>query len=324
MEILKVNVHLTQSYSVDAVRIYDSAILLQIPLNEGENHYSTIPFKVGDLKYFKDPVLQAMLTVWYKYNKATKTITLCSPDLKSKDATYLTTFPRNSEQFCKEHTYPGDNKPCGTNPNWNYTAGVTPGLKDLFHQTVRKAQEKIIEGAKAAGLNVIIRTPPPVLSKELNEQLAAVYHKGVFLEMYNPQKNYADPLTEVLQLESVWYGEVFFAHGEEFANVKGSSGDPKIAGLAWLRLWESHFGVPARKCTSHDHYSGIHTPGKCGSTLVGGHVIQGTIASHVPHGSDGVFIMPICTTHNNSANDRYYMQALEYTKGIALEKYHQR
>jgi hypothetical protein len=118
----------------------------------------------------------------------------------------------------------------------------------------------------------------------------------------------------VLTLESVFGGEVTLSYGEQFANVIGSTTDPKIAGLTWIQLWANQFGVYPVVCTSYQ-LNGF----SCGSSLVGGHVIAGTQAKTVTPGSNSVWIFPICVQHNN--NDNVYMEALKYLKGIWLKNY---
>jgi hypothetical protein len=235
-------------------------------------------------------------------------------NLVSSDSTYLTTVPRSTNQSCRQHTYPGDNIPCGSNQNWNYTTPLTPGLQTALQQTVQRANSVIIELARIQGFTVVVRTPPPVLSKEDYENLLLVYYKGKFLESYNPNKEY-DNDHSLLTMESVWYGEIYLQGNESFANVIGSTGDPKIAGKTWIKLWSNQFGAPTT-CSSLN-FNGFACSNPM--VIVGGHVILGTTAANVPAGSNNVFIMPICCAHNS--NNNVHMEPLQYQKGIALHNY---
>src|SRR5262249_14429005 len=121
------------------------------------------------------------------------------------------------------------------------------------------------------------------------------------------------PGDKIVTVDSVWGGTVAFSHGEAFANVIGSTSDPKIAGLTWLTLWANQFGTP-NICTSYQ-FNGFN----CSGFLVGGHVVTGQQAKVMPAGSNAVYIFPICVSHNN--NNNVYMEALQYVNGIWLKNY---
>jgi hypothetical protein len=103
-------------------------------------------------------------------------------------------------------------------------------------------------------------------------------------------------------------------YGETFANVIGSTSDPKIAGQSWIQLWANQFGHYPVNCTSLS-YGGF----PCGNTFVGGHVISGQVAHVVAAGSNSIYIYPICHAHNS--NDNVYMAALQYLDGVWLKNY---
>lgn len=309
---LHVQIPLVPDYENKYVQIKSTQINFQLELKEGHHTTTSEPVVVGTVANFTNPALLASITVWYNFETATNVLTLCSSDLVSDDATYLTTVPEGSNQFGNQRTYYGDEFPCGTNPNWNYTTPLTPGLEEALQNTVRKANDLIIEKALEQGLTVIVRTPMPVIPADLYEKLSAVYYNGEFVEMYDPNKVYGNDYS-IFHIDSTWYGEIYLNKNENFANVIGSTHDPKIAGKSWLQLWQSQFGQ-AQTCTSL-YYQGF----SCSGGLVGGHSVLGTVAKSMPKGSNKVFIMPICTAHNN--NDNVYMAAIMYTKGIALHNY---
>jgi len=229
---------------------------------------------VGTLTYFANPHLLAYLNIWYSYDPVGNTLTFCSNDLVSPDSTCLTTIPTGTNQSCNQHTYPNDNAPCGSNPNWNYCTSLTPGLQQALQQSVRAANQAIINAARAQGFTVIARTPPPQLTEN---DYAKLHGGGLFRERDRQH------------------------------------GDPRIAGLAWLTLWQNQFG-PAMACTSLN-FQGFG----CSASLVGGHVILGQTAQTVPAGSNNVFIVPICGSHNG--NNNVYMAPLTYQQGIAIHNY---
>jgi hypothetical protein len=309
---LQVTVPLAPAYASQLVNISPAQVSVSIPLVPGSRVVTTPLQNVGTLTYFQNPDLQASLTIWYNYDPVGNTLTFCSNDLVSSDSTYLTTVPAGTNQRCNQHTYLSDTAPCGSNPNWTYCTPLTPGLLQAIQQTVRTANQTVINAARAQGYTVIVRTPPPQLSAEEYAKLCIVYHKGQFKELYDPTKSYDDDHT-LLHLDSVWYGEIYLNGSDYFANVIGSTGDPRISGQSWLGLWQNQFG-PAAACTSLN-FNGF----SCGTYLVGGHVVLGQSAQSVPVGSNNVFIVPICAGHNS--NDNVYMAPLTYQKGIAIHNY---
>ena len=172
----------------------------------------------------------------------------------------------------------------------------------------------MIEALKRVpGLIVRVRQHPPELSADDYLNLLTVYRRGEFLGLYDQGREYG-PDDVVATIESVFGGEVTFKVNEAFANVIGSTHDPKIAGQAWLNLWVNQFEVYPTICTSFQ-FQGF----PCGSVLLGGHVVIGKVAQNVPAGSNSVYIFPICKSHNN--NDNVYMEALQYQSGVWLKNY---
>jgi hypothetical protein len=286
---------------------------LKIPLTDGSHCITTKLMDIGNLRNNADDVLQAQVTFWYDFNSENNTITFCSNDLVSKDSMYLTTVLRGTSQSCVQHTYSNDNNSGKTNPNWNYNTPLTPNLQSLLHQTIRDANTVIIDAAEKLDLTVRVRTPPPQINENDFEKLSAVYYKGRFMEYYNPEKIY-DNNHSINNILSTWGGTVKFAKSDNFANVIGSTGDKKIAGKSWLQLWQMQFGQ-AQTCASLDYKKF-----PCEGGLVGGHVIIGTKAKKVTYGANDVYIIPICTDHNN--NDNVYVAPVIYDRGVWLINYH--
>lgn len=194
---------------------------------------------------------------------------------------------------------------------------------NLYSAVITKAEHMLIEELRRVeGLTVRVRTPPPPISKALENQLLLVYKRQQFAGLYDPQIDYGLDYT-VRSVKSVWGGVVYFSASQYFANVIGSTWDPKINGSSWLKLWEASFG-PAAICTSYK-YAGNYPHGafpcSCNNRecLVGGHIVQGQRSEEVVPGSDDVYIMPICKAHNN--NDSIYMQAIETQSAVWLKDY---
>lgn len=199
---------------------------------------------------------------------------------------------------------------------WNYRTQLVPGADKVFNLIVRDANRAMIEALKQQKEVIVqIRTPLPALSTKHYLSLCTVYRNGEFLDMYDKDKDYGADIV-IGNPESTWGGTVYMHHGENFANVIGSTEDPHIAGKSWIRLWADQFEHYPMICTSHN-YGGF----VCGHTFVGGQVISGTVAHTVATGSNSVYIYPICHAHNN--NDNVYMAALQYLDGVWLNNFQQ-
>jgi hypothetical protein len=131
----------------------------------------------------------------------------------------------------------------------------------------------------------------------------------------------ADPIAEVARmqdrLDSTYVGTVTWSSKANFANVIGSTDDPKVPGFtSWISLWQDkcNGGAGPSKCTSYNYFSNDPTR-KCSSTFYGGHVVTGKSAMTMPKGST-VYIFPVCGFHN--ASDTTYMEALYNLTGVQL------
>ena len=225
--------------------------------------------------------------------------------------------------MCQQHTFPGDNSPCGSNPNWNYTTQYTPGLAKALSASIRAADDSIIAAARQVFPVVRVNTPPPVLetAEDVNKWMTMHALDGTHLGTFDPAKVYPEGTTMVNHLQSTWGGTVTFAQNQFIGNVIGSSPDPKLPGSQpWIEIWERQFGME-QYCTSHNWASGLAFA--CDDSVqanrVGGHVVTGTVAKSMPVGSNSVYIIPICKAHNS--DDTVYMRANVYTQGIWLKNY---
>lgn len=228
----------------------------------------------------EDIIIRLFLT--YQYDEDEQEIILCSSEYESEDSTCLSLSYGNSDEISLIYAYQTETEVVDM---------ADGGRKELYRtlrQHIRTINEKVYDAACEADLRVLLRTPCP-------EELKDEDWKG------SP-------------FQSSWGGEVTFRYNEAFANVIGSQYDKHIAGLSWIQLWENQFGR-AQCCASHNQ---LHF--NCSNQLDGGHVISGRNASHVPYGSNRVYIMPICHAHN--MDDSVYMLAHYYRRGIWLVNYH--
>lgn len=316
--LLQVTVPLAPAYSSERVTVEQTTVTVSIPLVAGEQRTTTPEQVVGTAPGFANPNLIGTFTVWSDYDPTTETLTFKGNDFVDPDSTYLSTYMQGGRnQTCKQHAYIDDTEPCGGNPDWNYCTDLTPGLMELLRETVRSANEAIVEAAYAQGFAVLVKTPLPPIGALETSRLRAVYENGVFKELFDPEKEYGEG-TEVIGIESIFGGVITLQPKTFFANVIGSTKDPRIDGESWRGLWEEYFGE-ATICTSY------HFPRDfpCGSTLLGGHVLRGQKPAEVPVGTDQVvLIMPICVQHNN--NNKVFMSALYNQQAVVLDKYMQK
>lgn len=174
-----------------------------------------------------------------------------------------------------------------TRPLWKVSTPLNEDIKSNLKTSLHTIQETLKQAALSKGIAVGMLTPVPQIGVELFKE-----HTG-------------------LTLESVWGGTVQFPMGTNFANVIGSTYDPRVPGYSsWINLWITQFGDP-NGCTSRGFPENL----TCDGPMVGGHCILGTIAQSVPSGSNDVFIVPICARHNRK--DDIYMQ-IKYNGGNAI------
>lgn len=299
------------------VELVETPSTVEISLEDGAHTFQSEDVDVGRFTAFGHRRLLGRLVFGYVYDEARHTVTVCGTDFASADGLRLVTFPAGTDEYCL-HRAAGSAGFLADdligNRHWNCRTPLTTGVDEVLRGMARAANESLIAALKSLpGLIVRVRTAPPEISPDDYRQLLVVYRDGMFQGLYEPGTELG-PQDEVVTIESVWGGTVHFSVGEAFANVIGSTNDPRIAGKTWINLWADQFGVYPNICTSY-HFNGFN----CGTSFVGGHIITGTTAHTMPKGSDSVYIMPICRPHNN--DDNVYMEALEYQDGIWLKDY---
>jgi len=307
-----VYVPLTSAFTMaNVISVQDTSATLTIPLAEGSGVVSTPPMVIGVL-YAKDGScrkLQASLTVWYNYMAEPNALTFCNAEDYFADSTYLTTVLEGTGEICKEYTHDADRN-AFRNLNWNHNSMRYPGLQQALRTTVRAAHAMLMRKAFENGHIVITRSPNSGASCDEKGDAQVLYRNDCFVGLYDPSV----PLgagDHVVSYKSVLKGTTTLTGN--FANVMGSTSDPKIA------LWRSQFpGNPGDLTCASQGYNGF----KDGGVMVGGHVLIGKKAGPVTHGANGVvFIIPICTNHNN--NDNVFMWPTTNGKAVVLDKYHQ-
>ncbi|MEZ3505065.1 MAG: hypothetical protein K1W25_16725 [Lachnospiraceae bacterium] len=172
------------------------------------------------------------------------------------------------------------------------------------------------------------------LSDEDRERFRLVYKKKddqwVLHNIYEKGGEYGDDCI-VVPLESTYKGNIELAPGTEFANVVGTSNDPKPGDIntSWIAFWKciyiaTHYSYPPSWCCTdgmkYNNYGNnivLHVEGATYGELNGGHIILGRIARQ-PYPGEIVYIVPICTGHNTMGNSFYMKTGHEATFAVAL------
>lgn len=313
---IEVRFSLPIGYHNEFMTLANSERVLSFRLEPGTHVAKSTSVELGIVHRCEGRRLLGQFSFEYTYEPERRVITVCGTDFQSARGMCLATVPVGTIEVCRQWAGGGGfaADDLAAHPRWNYRTVASPGLHDVFQGLVRSVNDRLIEALeKQPGLTVQVRKHPPALPAELQQKFLVVYREGQFLGFHEAGRQYG-PRDEVYTVDSVFGGEVTLSYAEAFANVIGSTPDPKIAGLSWIQLWANQFNTYPVICTSYQS-NGFN----CGSSLVGGHVIKGTHAMSMPKGSNAVWIMPICTAHNN--NDNVYMEALKYLKGIWLHNY---
>jgi hypothetical protein len=309
------------SYQNEFAELGGGSSDVTVALEDGTHTFTSGDVVIGDFPAFEYRRLMGHITFQYSYDEAGQTVTVSGTDYASADAMCLVTFPEGTAEYCRQWAAVGAGFPADdlmANPHWNYCTPCMPGMEEVLREMARAANDALIAALRnVPGLIVRIREDLPELSPEVYRQLLTVYRNGTFRGLYG---QVGDLIAEddVLSIESIYGGTADLGYNRDFANVIGSTRDPRPRGSSWLNLWTvtAGGGIPPRVCTSLD------TRGfDCGSSLVGGHVILGQVAEEVPTGSNSVLILPICSGHNNRANDNLYMSTITYQTAVWLKNY---
>lgn len=197
------------------------------------------------------------------------------------------------------------------NENDSRTASVIkeiPAAISLLYQTVCDAL--IERGIRSV---LFVEDAPIVKADQVHDYLLMLGHSIAKRapDEPNQRRAYVQGV-----LDSIYIGTVTWSQKSYFANVIGSTKDPKPTGTtSWIGLWRAmcNGGHSTNKCSSLNWFSNGGLI--CSSDLVGGHVILGKTAVTMPKGSN-IYIFPICKVHNGS--DANYMKSLYNPVGMKL------
>lgn len=300
------------------VEIASSSHVISFELEPGRHEFESRPFEIGTLRKFEGRKLLALVAFTYEFDPESMNVSICAADLASRDTLRLITYPADSEEFCHQRSFEGGliHDDLGRNPNWNYLGPLTPGCEPFLRHVAGSAITSLKKALIAQGnLGVEMRGPPPKLSREDFFNTLMVCHKGEFVEYHDPAKVYPEQYSHIT-IESTYQGTYTFAKNADFANVIGSTNDPKVPGYkSWIKLWEdkcNNGGSVGTTCAS----TGFPQNFTCNTPIYGGHIVTGTLAI-TPAKNSTVYIIPICNAHNST--DMSYMQAINWRDAVVLK-----
>lgn len=170
------------------------------------------------------------------------------------------------------------------------------------------------------------------LSEEQQKKSRLVYKKidekkWKLHEVWNPRKKYGED-DIIVPLQSTFAGVCTIRPCDYFANVIGSTYDPKAGTNTWIELlrivYSEYLGSTKsleKCCTDSFMYyeGGQFERINCSNTIVGGHVIFKTHADKVKPGEE-IALAPICSQHNFHKRIGY-MKVKENTLAVILDNY---
>ncbi|KAI0108253.1 hypothetical protein F4814DRAFT_451535 [Daldinia grandis] len=288
----------TADYSVPILEITSDIHQIQATFEDGDHLFTSSDFKLGTVRIASSRALIGRLTFRYSYNSNSKTITVCGTNYPSADGMTIMTMPEGmNDEACFEHAadagFLADE--VYRNGKWNYYSPLMPGAPRKIKAIVRDANDALIAAlGEVPDLTVRVRQILPDLPVEDYLALCFVIHDGRVLRGYDPAQPY-EPDCELHTPHSTFIGSEKWPANREFANVIGSTSDPRPPSYrSWLELWRRTMSRDGPNCASYKFPQGI----LCSGGSVGGHVILGRTAQQVATGSNDVRIIPICRGHN--------------------------
>ncbi|KAI1657175.1 hypothetical protein F4813DRAFT_389758 [Daldinia decipiens] len=310
----------TVAYAVPILELTGAVHQIQATFENGDHVFTSSDFKLGTVRVAGSRALIGRLTFRYSYDSSNKIITVCGTNYPSADGMTMMTMPEGMDnEACFEHAaatgFLADEVYRGG--KWNYYSPLMPGAPERIKNIVRAANDALISAlGEVPDLTVRVREILPELPVEDYLALCFVTRDGRVLEKYDPTKLYG--LDDELHTpHSTFMGKEEWPDKIDFANVIGSTSDPRPPSKSWLDLWRTTMERDGPNCAS----LGFPEDVSCSGTSVGGHVICGRTAQKVDTGSNDVRIIPICRGHNG--RNSTYMRTMKERWVVVLNNYMQ-
>lgn len=315
---MNITIPLKLEYNSELIKLRKTKHQILIELKNGTNTVSSKPIKCGVAKHIEGESQKLYATVSFKYDfdEVNSQLTIISSKLESPDSVNFRIghpgYPQITS-FIREERVSSPEKL----NDITYKSPLFPDLKSIIDQERMKIKNAIIDESNKNGVTVFVKSPFPEMDFEDYQNLSLVYDVNEkTLETFEIDKVY-DITKRIFHIESYFKDIVYFAPNQKFANVIGSTHDPKIEGKSWLKLWRNSFNAKSKICSSFEYNNFNCTDGSDnGKHLVGGHIILGDKAGKIELGSDDVYIIPICKAHNN--NDNVFMLPIHERRAVRL------
>ena len=319
---LTLELPLAPAYGDEMASLAQQTMPVTLDLSGGPRIFHSAAKTVGS---YQGAEVKAQLSFDYEYDRAENKLTIHGNDDRTDRQLRLTTFLSGApDQGLLQapslvfYTAPND---IGQNQPllnvWADHVGRRPAALAALVDVARSANNTLVKAAMDAGVDSVLElgTPPVVTLDNLDDW------KRMFGEPL-AEAPAADRIAELIRVQfrvnSTYVGTVTWNEDTTYANVIGSTDDPKVGGVSWVSLWSDkcNGGNGTDTCSSFNFFS-RDTEWKCQTNdFVGGHVITGILAKSMPKGST-VYIFPICKRHNGS--DPNYMKSKYNPKGVQLK-----
>ncbi len=300
------------------MRIGQHTTTIEMELTAGEHLFVSTPIEVGSFFHY---TIFGHISIPYSYDPDTQYVTISGPeDISNKQLTIHTSLDQHPE-ITNSGSLNSTGNTLVTRNMWTDYIENTPAVKQLNQTVIRQAIDALVKELLDAGVQGVIQTgPAPIVNPHNYLDYKAMFAPNK-AEVEQPSLN---DIIEVQQsVQSTYYGTITWNLNYAFANIIGSTNDPKPSGYSsWIELWAitCNGGHDTTRCSSYNYSDGA-PPFNCNtSDFVGGHVIPGTVAKKVAKGGTA-YIFPICKRHNG--NDNIYMSSRYNPVGVVLHNYNQ-
>lgn len=319
-----INFKLPVSYKLDIVNcnIFENSVDIELKLTTGAHVFTINSIKIGT---FNDIDILADISFNYEFDEEENKLTIYGNDDKTHRQLVINTYlfelgKSNLEQAISSpfnHVRNEFKSHLSDSDLWTNFVLTNSEIKDGFAKICNECNEIITKEAISQGVTSVLSIgTPPIVTLENIEDFKQMYGERVVSTLQEGRLAQINQMQFVVN--STYVGTVTWSQAVYFANVIGSTNDPKPSGVtSWLGLWRDkcNGGHNTDTCSSYNWFS-LNTTWKCSTVFVGGHVITGTAAKYMSKNST-VYIFPICNVHNGS--DPNYMKSLYNPVGVQLK-----
>jgi hypothetical protein len=318
MNKITINFPLVSTLNEGPLRIRQQFISTELQLVAGDQTHTTDPIEIGT--FFQNKVF-AQLSIHYSYDPTLNYVTIAGPqDSNARQIAIHTSLDQNQKTINK-HVL-NQTEAFVLTPNfWKNHIDNSSVLNEVFRLSLRNVLDTLVNTLIENGIDGVIQTgPAPIVTSS---------NYADYKSMFKPSKvsTQSPTLEDIMEVQeavqSTYYGTITWNLNYSFANIIGSTHDPKPSGYSsWIALWadKCNNGYNTTHCSSFNYSDGSNSFVCNTSDFVGGHVIPGTVASAVAKGGTA-YIFPICKRHNG--NDNIYMSMRYNPVGVVLHNYNQ-